>query len=313
MKKLTVLILTLCLLFSVGCADGGTEKTDKLTVVATLFPQYDFCRALVGDRAEVILLLPPGMESHSFEPSMADMRTIYGADLFLFTGPAMEPWADKIAGSLPDSVTVTDVSVGIEKIEHDHGDHDHEHEHGHDHEEEEMDPHVWTDPLNACVMTENILASLCVRDPDNGAFYRQNAEKYLNELRGLDETFRQIVLSGETNWVCHGGRFSMAYFAKRYGLSVTAAFDSCSSQAEPSAARVMEMIEEVKKQKTKVVFYEELNEPRIARVIAEESGAQMLLLHTCHNVSKDELNRGETYLSLMKQNAEHLKTALGVE
>lgn len=297
--------IILCLLavsLAVGCAPRE-EKSGKLQITATLFPQYDFCRQIAGERAEVTLLLPPGMESHNYEPSVSDILSITKSDLFVYTGPYMEAWAQTVIEGLDDSVRVVDVSQDIALCEHE----DHE-EHAHAHEEqEEMDPHIWTDPLRAVMMAENILTALCEEDPKNSGYYTGRAEAYIAQLHALDEEFSAVAAQLKSRVLCHGGRFSMTYFARRYDLTFIAAFDSCSSQAEPSAARVIEMIQQVREQKLPAVFYEELTQPRIAQVISEETGAILLLLHTCHNVSKKELEEGVTYLSLMQGNLENLK------
>lgn len=294
--------LILCLLaasLAVGCAPRG-EDSGKLQITATLFPQYDFCRQIAGDRAEVTLLLPPGMESHNYEPSVSDILSIANSDLFVYTGPYMEAWAQTVIEGLDDSVRVVDVSQGIVLCEHeDHEEHEHTHE--------EMDPHIWTDPVLAVQMTENILTALCGADPDNSAYYTQRAQSYVAQLWELDREFSETTAQMNPRVLCHGGRFSMTYFARRYGLQVIAAFDSCSSQAEPSAARVVDMIAQMRGQKLPAVFFEELVQPKIAQVISQETGAEMLLLHTCHNVSKKELEEGVTYLSLMQGNLENLK------
>ncbi len=308
MKRTTAIIL--CAVFALSLALLGCSVTDgtttKLKITATLFPQYDFCKQIVGDDAEIILLLPAGMESHNYEPSVADALEISSSDIFVYTGADMEPWAQTLIEGLDSAVRVVNASDNIELDEHEH-EHEHEHEYEREHEH---DPHIWTDPLNAVTMVRNILAALNEKDPVNAQKYNDNAEKYIAELNALDGEFSKISQNAKTHTLCHGGRFSMTYFAKRYGFDFLPAFDSCSSQSEPSAARVNELIKSVKENKLTAVFYEELTEPRISKVICEETGAEMLLLHSCHNVSRAELEGGATYVSLMKQNADHLRKAL---
>lgn len=302
MKKILSLLCIACLFC--GCATTKEKKEDKLLITATLFPQYDFCKQIVGDKAEVVLLLPPGMESHNYEPSVADIKKISESDLFLYTGNDMEPWAERILDGL--NVKSVDLSANIELCEHVHDDDDDDNDgHNHDHEH---DPHIWTDPVNCITVTEDILYSLCAIDSENSEFYKKNAEEYICELKSLDEEFKSI--SGENKVIVHGGRASMTYFAKRYGFTFISAVDSCSSYSEPSASKLTYMINYVRQNGVKAVFYEEMTEPKFAKVISEETGAEILLLHTCHNLSKDEFERGETYVSLMKQNAVNLKKAL---
>ena len=297
LKKLIALIL-LPLIFC-SCA----QKTDKQkpTVVATLFPQYDFCRWILKDDANVVLLLPAGMESHNYQPSVNDIRIASDADLFVFTGASMEPWAEKIAQNAKNTV---DASTGIELCEHEHeGEHD-----GHHHE---SDPHVWTSPYYAQKMVENILQGIIELDSANADKYTARAEEYISKLKKLDQDFFAVCENKQDVLLCHGGRFSLTYFAKRYNLNFVAAFDSCSSHAEPSAKKIASLTDILKEQTKRFVFYEELIEPKIAKTISDETGAEMLLLHSCHNVSKKELDAGVTYLSLMQQNLQNLKKVFG--
>lgn len=305
MKRALIAILCIGILLC-GCNDKNTEanQDSRPVIVATLFPQYDFCRQIVGDDFQVKLLLPPGTESHNFEPSVADIKAVNGAALFVYTGNAMEPWAASITKELKN---VIDVSKNIELEEHEHFGEDHDEHFG------EKDPHIWTSPALAEKMVENILQGLIEKFPENAEKYTNNANEYCKKLDALDREFFDICEGHQGEVLCHGGRFSLTYFAERYGLNFIAAFDSCDSQAEPSTARVQQLIETINNQKIKTVFYEELTEPKIAKTISDETGAKMLLMHSCHNVSKAELEAGVTYLSLMEQNAQNIKIAFGEE
>lgn len=294
------------------------ETGGRLQIVATLFPQYDFARQIAGNKAEVALLLPPGVESHSYEPTPSDTVKINKSDLFIYTGEAMEAWCGKIIDSMKDSGShslVLDVSQGIDLLKTEAVDAEHRHD-GEDAEASEhenkhlYDPHIWTDPLNAKVMVANIRDTLCGLDPANADYYRGNAAAYLAELDALDSEFRAIVRSGKRDEIIFGSRFALYYFAERYGLSYEAAFDSCSSETEPSARAVAGLIEEIKEERIPVIYYAEMEDPKVARAISAETGSKMLLFHSCHNVTKEELKNGATYLSLMKQNAENLKEGL---
>ena len=304
MKRIAVLILCIALL--AGCLAGCGEapaSSGKLQVVATLFPQYDFARRVAGDRAAVTMLLPPGVESHSFDPTPADLVTMQKADLFLYTGAQMETWAGSLLSSLPESTTVVDLSQGIALSgeAHDEGSDGHSHL---------ADPHIWTSPKNAMIMVASIHDALCSADPDGAAIYEENANQYLEELAELDAAFRDIVANGIRRTLAFSGRFALHYFAEEYGLDCVAALESCSGESEPSAQSVARVISVIREQGLPVVYYEELSDPKVGRSIASETGVQLLLFHSCHNLSKDEFDRGETYLSLMRQNAENLKVGL---
>ncbi len=302
MKKIICFLLAALLL--AGCAPAApAEEAAGLQVVATLFPQYDFARAIAGDLAEVTLLLPPGVESHTYEPSPQDIIAINNADVFLYTGPYMEAWAADIAGSLTSDVMVTDLSAGL-TLDEIKGEEEHP---GHAHN---YDPHIWTDPTMAMVMVDSIAAAFSQADPDNAGTYQANAEAYKQELHALDDAFMEAVEEGQRNTICFGGRFALHYFAKRYGLNYIAAYDSCSEETEPSARAVAEIMDAIEEQGIPVIYYEELVEPQVANAIAAETGIEALLLHSCHNVSRVELEEGVTYLSLMEQNLINLKEGL---
>ena len=304
MKRI-VCILFAAILLLTGCGAARPRKdSGKMHIVTTLFPTYDFARTIGGDKAEVTLLLTPGKESHSYEPSTGDVIEIDGCDLLVYTGEYMEPWIPGLVDGLDNRPAVLDASEGIaleadEDHEHDHGDHDHE-----------VDPHVWTSPKNCVQIVDNILNIMIDLDGENAGYYQANAENLKAELLALDAEFREIVSNGNTKKIYHGGRFSMYYFIKEYGLDYEAAYDSCSSDTEPSVRRICDMIDEMRADNTAVVFYEELSNNSVARLIADETGAQPLLLHSCHNLSQQEWNNGETYLSLMRANAANLREAL---
>lgn len=297
--------LAAVLLFS-GCS-APMQKTDgheKLRVAATLFPQYDFACEIAGDMAQVTLLLPPGTESHSYEPTPADILLLEKADLFLYTGSAMEPWAARILEGLRnDRLQVVDVTEGIplSSLPEEQGEAEHSHA---------MDPHVWTSPANARTIADNTARALSAADPAHAAEYMKNAADYDQKLAGLDSRFRELTQNAKRTEIVFAGRFAFRYLFKEYGLQYTAAYDSCSEQTEPNARAVAEIVDKIQEEGLPAVYYEELVDPKVARSISEETGVQMLLLHSCHNLSRQEREEGLHYLSLMEQNLENLKKGL---
>lgn len=281
---------------------------DKLQVVATLFPQYDFARTIAGDRADVTMLLPPGVETHSFDPRPSDIITMSRADMLIYTGDSMEPWSQKVIEGLEDfEGLVVDVSKGLTLAETS------AHEEGHKEEEHHVlayEPHIWTDPNMAKVMVDTIVEAFCKIDPDYASVYRANGEKYKADLEQLDKEFREVVQNGNHKKLIFGSRFALYYFTKQYGLDYEAAFDSCSSETEPSARMIAHLIKTIEEENIKVIYYAELSDLKVAESISRQTGAKMLLFHSGHNVSKEEFQEGATYLSLMKQNAENLKEGL---
>lgn len=300
--KTVALILMLCLLC--GCAQIE-NKQDKLTVCVTLFPQYDFLRQIGGDKVEITLLLPSGMESHNFEPGVKDIEKIAKSHMFIYTGASMEPWAETIVESIDTNVKILDVSENVNICTHEHIYKEH-HEHY-----SESDPHIWTSPKNALIMAENILKALCEADPKNSDYYKLNAEKYFDKLKSLDEEFTELSQKAKGIILCHGGKFSMSYLTRDYGIEFLSAYDSCSSFSEPSVLRIKQIIDKVNQQKLNGIFCEELNRGRVAETISNETDVPVLLLHTCHNLTNDEFQRGETYISLMRKNAENIRKVIG--
>lgn len=317
MKKGIIYIMTIILIFSIliGIVSKNKkeeiESSNKVRVIATIFPQYDFARKIGGDKVEVSLLLTPGTETHTYEPTPQDIMNVNKADLFIYTGENMEPWADKIADAIDSDTVILDASKNVElkksEDEDEEEEEEHEHEQQHHHE---FDPHIWLNPENAIVMVKNIEEELCRIDPENKAYYEENAKQYIEELTDLDNDIEQIVESSKTNKVAFGGTFAYMYFVDRYDLEYVTAYDSCGEDTEPSVTNVKKVIDFVNENKLPVVFYQEHSAGKIADSICSETGATKLVFHTIHNVSPDELKDGEGYISLMRKNLENLKTAL---
>lgn len=309
-----LMILWVCILcFSTGC--GQKQKdSGKLQIVATLFPQYDFVRQIGGDKVEVTLLLQPGVESHSYDPSPSDLVKMKQSDMIVYMGQYMETWAESLLKTMDQDTKILDLSEGFElkKVEDEHEeegdeDGDEEEEEGHSHV---YDPHLWTNPAYAAKMVETIAAAMTELDPENGEYYQANAEKYAGQIQALDEEIRRTVAESEVHTLYFAGKFAMYYFAEAYGLDYLSAFDSCSSETEPSAKLIAKIVDGIKAEGAKVVYYEELSNHKAADTICQETGAKALLLHSCHNVSKEEMQSGATYLSLMQQNLLNLREGL---
>ena len=313
MNKRTIIAICIFTMLVSISACGRLEKRnpDKLFIVTTLFPQYDFARHIAGDKAEVKLLLSPGLEAHSYDPTPADIVDINESDLFIYTGDEMEAWVADIIKSLENEVNVLDVSSGIDLVKEDAEEEAYNHE-AHNHKEHEhiYDPHIWTSPINAMIMVEDILDELIRIDSDNEDYYRENADKYLKELEQLDKDIREVVENAQIKTIFFADKFAMYYFVNEYGLDYISAYDSCSAETEPSARLVADIIDEVRECNANTIFYAELSNHKAADTISEETGRKALLLHSCHNVSKKEFKSGVTYLSLMRQNLENLKVGL---
>lgn len=325
MKKHISVILTAVLAAVCLSACGKSGKTEdagasELSVVATIFPPYDFTRQIAGDDADVIMLLSPGAESHSYEPTPQDIKTIQSCDLFIYTGGESDVWVEDILSSMGDQMpetlrlvdcvpTVTEEIV--EGMEHGHEEHeDHgDHEDLEDHEEE-TDEHVWTSPQNAIKIVENITSKLCEMDPDNAGSYEKNSAGYIEQLEMLDASFREVVGQAERRTILFGDRFPFRYFADEYGLDYYAAFPGCSDETEASAATVAFLINKVNEEQIPVIFTIERSNGKLADSICEATGAEKRILYSCHNVTRNQLDSGATYLSMMMENVESLRAAL---
>ncbi len=301
-------IAALLTLLFFGCAHAVPEQEDgRLRIVTTIFPPYDFAQHLVAQLAAVTQLLPPGAESHGYEPSPQDILTIQRCDLLIYTGGENDFWIEEILASMgedaPETLTLTECVDLLEEQAAAGGEESAHHAH-------ELDEHVWTSPKNAARIVEAICARLCTLDPANASPYRANAEVYLEKLYELDAVFVDLVDNAARTEFVVGDRFPFRYLAEAYGLTAYAAFPACGGETEPSAAGIAQLCDKIEAEKIPVVFYIEASNHLVADAIAEATGAKTLRLHSCHNLTKEERERGEDYLSLMWQNAENLKEAL---
>jgi len=308
------LIVATMLVWSACERQEQIPATDKLKVVTTLFPLYDFARNIGGDRADVSLLLPPGVEPHSFEPTPNDVVRVNRANVFIYTNRYMEPWAmDILRGAGRSDLLVVDSSASVTflpareqqgEAEESVDSHGAENLHA-----LRMDPHIWLSIPNAEKMVDNIAAGLAARDPVNRESYYKNAEAYKSQLRRLDREFQEGLSVCRTRMFVHGGHYAFGYLADRYGLSYISAY-AVSADAEPTPVKLAKLINTMKSKSLRFIFTEELISPRTAKVIAEETGATILKLNGIHNLSKEDMERGATYISLMEQNLENLRKGL---
>jgi zinc transport system substrate-binding protein len=298
-------------LASCGKKETANPENKRVAVVTTLFPLYDFARNVGQDKADVTLLLPPGVEAHTFEPRPGDIVRINVADVFVYTGRFMEPWVDDLLKSIANkTLIVVDSSEGVRLIE---GTDQHEedeaaaqatHHHG------GLDPHIWLDFSNAQKMVDTICAAMVKKDPQNKDFYIKNAGAYKLKLDNLDQEYRGALASCKYRTIIHAGHFAFGYLAKRYNLTFLSAYKGFTPDAEPTPKNMSELIEKTRQSGVKYVYYEELISPKVAKTLAEETGVGLLPLNGAHNVSKEAMARGDTFLSIMQRNLESLKKGL---
>ena len=308
--------------------NGRSEA--RISVVTTIFPPYDFVREIAGDRVELKMLLKPGEESHSYEPTPQDIIAIQESDVFIYTGGENDVWVEDILSSMPeggrltlrmidcvDTVEEEHVEGMKESPGHDHDDHEEDDadpdggEAGEDtHSVHEIDEHVWTSPVNAALIVERIKEILIQADPSGEAVYEENAAAYEEELAKLDQEFRDVADHARRKPLIFGDRFPFRYFADEYGLDYYAAFPGCAGDTEPSAATMAFLIDKVKEEKVPAVLKMELSNDDIANAIAEATGTEVKVFYSCHNLSAEDFESGETYLSMMQKNVETLKEVL---
>lgn len=316
MKKIIALALAaIGAMFSLaGCTFDMPEHSDRLSVVTTIFAPYDFVRQIAGDLVDCRMLLKPGTEAHSYEPAPQDIIALQECDIFIYVGGENDAWVEDILSSIDTSSihTVKLLDCVDERYEEEivegmdgvHGEEDEDGGHF------EWDEHVWTSPVNAALICEAITNVLLELDEANASEYRQNMERYGAELEALDREFRDIVSAAERDVLVFGDRFPLRYFVEEYGLKYYAAFPGCASETEASAATIAFLIDEVNRDKIPVVFKIELSSENMANAIAEEAGAKAETFYTGHNLSRQDFENGETYISLMRKNKEVLKEAL---
>lgn len=359
-RKSTALLMSFILCLSLtGCksSEGAEDRNKyKLTIVTTLFPYYDFVRAVVGNEDDICveMLMSPGQDSHSFEPTPSDIIQIDDADVFIYNGGSIENWVEEVIDSLNNQSQVqmkmmdcldemaemnaayeNEQQEGAESQEETERiyaveDHDHE-EDGHTeeeeqenheneehleqesdkhHHEEEVDEHIWTSPAYAISLMQAICDKMCEIMPEKESVFQNNTLNYVNQIKDIDHQFKQIVKSSKHKEIIFADKFPLKYFAEEYGLKYYAAFPGCSSDAEPSAKTVAFLIDKVKDKDVNGVFYLELSSQTMADVICDDTNVKKYQFNSCHNITQKQFDSGVTYIDLMKENVQALKSAL---
>lgn len=278
---------------------------DKITVYASFYSVYDFAKNIGKDRINLINMVPSGSEPHGWEPAPSDIVGLENADVFIYNGAGMEHWVESVLDTLSNKeLIVVEASAGIELIEgHTHEEDGHEEE-GH----EALDPHVWLNPQYAKKEAENIKNALIKADAANADFYEENYAQYAARLDALDREIED-ALSGLENKTIVVAHEAFGYLCHRYGLTQLG-IEGLSSDSESDAARMAEIIEFVKANKVKVIFFEELVNPKVAETIAAETGSATDILNPLEGLSEDNAAAGEDYISVMQKNKEALVKAL---
>ena len=299
MKK--VLICILCVTLLCGCSGNiDTKQSEKITVVTTIFPLYDFVRAIGGERVHAKMLIKPGSEVHSYDPLPSDMMAVYDCDLFLYIGGESDTWVS----TLLDSADINSLAL-IDTIKHEHREHK-AREHGHDH----TDEHIWTSPENAVLMLKHICEKLCESDPKNAHEYTQNCNTYTTAINKASDKLSDTVSNFKNPFILVADRFPFSYLAEQYNIEYEAAFDGCAVSTDISLKTMSRLTDTIQKRNIKAVYCTELSNCSIANALREELNIKVIELHSAHNVTLEDFNNGITYVDILYRNANALERGI---
>lgn len=341
MKKITALLLALFMLVAAlaGCGkQNDTNQTDKLSIVTTIFPEYDWVREILGDKAdnaEITMLLDNGVDLHSYQPTADDIVKISDCDLFIYVGGESDEWVEdalrnaangnmkviNLLEVLGDSVKTEEIVEGMQEAEHEYEDaEEHEHEDAHAHEdaeehehEEEADEHVWLSLKNAKMLVRVISKALQELDPDNKDIYAANADAYVKKLSALDAEYQAAVDAASNKTILFGDRFPFRYLVDDYGLRYYAAFVGCSAETEAGFETISFLAKRVDELKLPCVLTIEGAQHKIAETVVRNTTAKnqrVLTMDSMQSTTTQDVKNGTTYLSVMEKNLSVLKEAL---
>lgn len=296
-KRGSILLLLVVCIMLAGCGASINTKrftdSDKISIVTSIYPVYDFACNIAGDKAEIINLVPAGMEPHDFELSTNDMQLLESADVFIYNGADMEHFVDKTLNALSnENLCVVETAKDVKVLES--GEH--------------PDPHTWLSVANAMKQAEAIKEVLISVDADNASYYEDNYSQYIEKLEILHQSYKEELqpYEGQSIVVAHE---AFGYLCKEYGLKQEG-IEGLSADSEPDSARMKEIVDFCKENEIKVIFFEELVSPKVAQTIADEIGAETMVLNPIEGLTASQMEGGVDYIRLMEQNLENLKEAL---
>jgi len=280
----------------------GNKESEKIVIVTTLFPLYDFVKNIGGEYVAVSLLLPPGTEAHDFDPTPQDMSRIVSSDIFVYTGKFMEPWAEDIMQSIDrNDLVVIDASTDVvmqASVSSDSNE-----------PMGSLDPHIWLDFENDTKIIHSLVKVLSMKDPLHKTIYEERGERYIEKINSLDNAYKNSLAQCATREIVYGGHYAFGYLAKRYHLDYVSA-QGISPDAEPTANDMILLVEQVRKNNIPVIFYEELNSSKIAETLASETNTMLLPLNAGHNITKRDVEGNTSFIDIMEQNRKNLTMGL---
>ena len=327
-KKITSILIAMVLAFTgagvwgttvVRAESSSSESDNKLKIVATIFPEYDWTREILGDRLEDVdltLLLDNGTDLHSFQPAVKDIMKVSSCDLLIYVGGESDQWIEDALKSAanPDMKTINLMETLKDFIkEEETVEGMQEKHHSHEEDEKEYDEHVWTSLRNASAAAEVIADTLAELDPENSDIYKENLRSYQGELSSLDNEYQKTVDQSTHKTLLFADRFPFRYLVDDYGISYYAAFSGCSAESEASFKTITFLAEKVDELGLKEVFTIEKSDDRIAETVIEntrDKNQKVAVLNSMQSITSEEIADGTTYLSIMEDNLKVLKAAL---
>lgn len=302
MKRIISLFITLGSLLILSSCNNSIDN-GKLTVVTTIFPIYDIVKSITDDTVNIDLMISPGQDIHSYDPSTDDIITVKKSDLFIYIGDNMETWVPDLTKNQPDMFVLEltkDERIKLSSLEH----HEH-HEHNHN-----VDMHIWTNPYYVLIMVELITNALIEVNPSYQEIYKSNALEYTQEVNKIIDDINEIVDNKKRDTLYFGAPFAFYYFTTAFGLEHKTVYDTCSIEVEPTIDKILSINKEIIEKNIPVVYTKELLNDNIARKLIEGSNAKLMILHSGHNVSSSDFEKGITFLEIWQNNIEALKEGL---
>lgn len=303
MKKIISIFLLFVVTFAF-CSCGEVERsTGKISVVTTIFPYYDFSRSVSKGTCDVDMLLKPGSDVHSFEPTPSDILKIRNADLFIYNGGESDEWVDSILESLGDTdkpvvMKMTDYVKPLTEMDADH------------HTEDEEDEHIWTSLDNAKTLVSKISDEVSKLDSKNKSIYYRNGLDYIEKISKVQSEIENTVNSSKSKKIVVGDRFPLLYFATEFSLDWECAFPGCSTETEPSLDRLSKLTDTIEKDKIRTILKLEMSENKVADTLADETNTKVRIFYSAESVSKEDFANNVTYVDLMERDNNALKEAL---
>lgn len=307
MRRIAVVLALIIAVISIttGCNRDASdnvishEDNGRLKIFTSFYPMYFITEAIAQDKAEIINMIPAGVEPHDWEPTLKMMAQLQESDIFIYNGAGMELWADRVIENMNTSRTkIVETSKGLELISGEEDDDDHG----------DYDPHVWVSPMNLKRQALNVLNALIEKDNSNEEYYRANYDKLAARLDELDNDIREAAKGFKTNIIITSHE-AFGYFAKEYGLKQIP-IRGISPQQEPSPAKLAEIVKICRDNNIRYIFVEKFVNPKYSETIAREIDGDVLTLNAAHGLTKEEMDKGMDYISIMYENLENLKKAL---